>query len=177
MERGSRNPRNGIHSRGNRGRLERESPSSSNWQLSLEEQLGGSATMNSDAARVRVKWSPRNGCLIPLISCGFRFCPVSVAFNKLPSSVATTATNTRTEKIDEGIFEALTLTLRKRSSIFSNLMFRVLRARLKSVYSLFICGELCERELLKYIISYKLLLGFRNASFSINLVKLCIILN
>lgn len=89
MERGSRNPRNGIHSRGNRGRLERESPSSSNWQLSLEEQLGGSATMNSDAARVRVKWSPWNGCLIPLISCGFRFCPVSVAFNKLPSSVAT----------------------------------------------------------------------------------------
>lgn len=176
MERGSRNPRNGIHSRGNRGRLERESPSSSNWQLSLEEQLGGSATMNSDAARVRVKWSPRNGCLIPLISCGFRFCPVSVAFNNC-RALLQPATNTRTEKIDEGIFEALTLTLRKRSSIFSNLMFRVLRARLKSVYSLFICGELCERELLKYIVSYKLLFGFRNASFSINLVKLCIILN
>lgn len=134
MERGSRNPRNGIHSRGNRGRLERESPSSSNWQLSLEEQLGGSATMNSDAARVRVKWSPWNGCLIPLISCGFRFCPVSVAFNKLPSSVATTATNTRTEKIDEGIFEALTLTLRKRSSIFSNLMFRVHDWKVCTVY-------------------------------------------
>lgn len=174
MERGSRNPRNGIHSRGNRGRLERESPSSSNWQLSLEEQLGGSATMNSDAARVRVKWSPRNGCLIPLISCGFRFCPVSVAFNKLPSSVATSHEYTYGED-RRGDFRGVDVNVEE--TIFDFLESNVSSSRLKSVYSLFICGELCERELLKYIVSYKLLLGFRNAPFSINLVKLCIILN
>lgn len=174
MEHGSRNPRNGIHSRGNRGRLERESPSSSNWQLSLEEQLGGSATMNSDAARVRVKWSPRNGCLIPLISCGFRFCPVSVAFNKLPSSVATSHEYTYGED-RRGDFRRVDVNVEE--TIFDFLESNVSSSRLKSVYSLFICGELCERELLKYIVSYKLLFGFRNAPFSINLVKLCIILN
>lgn len=151
MERGSRNPRNGIHSRGNRGRLERESPSSSNWQLSLEEQLGGSATMNSDAAHVRVKWSPRNGCLIPLISCGFRFCPVSVAFNKLPSSVATSHEYTYGEDRRRD-FRGVDVNVEE--TIFDFLESNVSSSRLKSVYSLFICGELCERELLKYIISY-----------------------
>lgn len=156
--------------RGNRGRLVGGRESSSDWQLSLEEQLGGSATMNSDAARVPVKWSPRNGCLIPLISRGFRFCPVSVAFNKLPSLLQP-ATNIRTYREDRrwnaGFLEAFTL--RERSSIFSNriLTFRVLCVRpwLKSVLRVYLFMGNCAKRSCWNILIF-LLFSFWNAQFS-----------
>lgn len=170
--------------RGNRGRLVGGRESSSDWQLSLEEQLGGSATMNSNAARVPVKWSPRNGCLIPLISRGFRFCPVSVAFNKLPSLLQP-ATNIRTYREDRrwnaGFLEAFTL--RERSSIFSNriLTFRVLCVRpwLKSVLRVYLFMGNCAKRscwnilVLKYI-NFFVIFILKCSIFDINLVLNCI---
>lgn len=136
--------------------------------------------MNSDAARVPVKWSPRNGCLIPLISRGFRFCPVSVAFNKLPSSVATSHEYTyvrgrstlecwfsRGVHVEGTIFNFFESNPNVSSSVCSTMIEKRVQG------SLFIYGELCEKELLKYI-NFFVIFILKYSIFDVNLVLNCI---